>query len=355
MRFHFTLFTLLCLFCLLAAPREAQAQDPRFSQFYAAPTELNPAMIGVYEGKFRIVANYRELYSSILGSHPFRTIAASFDMRQRVQQDDYFGFGFSVLRDEAGLSQFHRTKANLGASFMKQLGGSRYATYDQYLIAGAQLGFGQHGLNWQRLWFSEQFNASGGFIDASAPSGESFDKQTTGLYLDFNAGLLWYVLFDDHLSLYAGGALHHLNNPNVSFIEGSGDGLNTRWTAHAGGEIPFTRELSLLPAVAVMGQSTYFSTALGGNFRYTNRDWKEVAIRAGAWVHLSNELESGVAMDAVVATAILEMERWNFGISYDITTSLLASANNSRGAFEFSFIYTHPAQWRNGVKCPNFY
>lgn len=281
MRFHFTLFSILCLFCTLATPRKTQAQDPRFSQFYAAPTELNPAMIGVYEGKFRIVANYRELYSSILGSHPFRTLAAGFDMRQRVQQDDYFGFGFSVLRDEAGLSQFHRTKANLGASFMKQLGGSRYATYDQYLIAGAQLGFGQHGLNWQKLWFSEQFNTGGGFIDASAPSGESFDKQTTDLYLDFNAGLLWYVLFDDHLSLYAGGALHHLNNPSVSFIEGSGDNLNTRWTVHAGGEIPFTRELSLMPAVAVMGQSPYFSTTVGGNFRYTNRDWKEVAIRAG--------------------------------------------------------------------------
>ena len=354
MRSNITLFVGFCLCCFLSTPREAQAQDPRFSQFYAAPTELNPAMIGVYEGKFRVVANYRELYSSILASHPFRTIAASFDMRQRVQQQDYFGFGFSVLRDDVGISQFHRTKANLGASFMKQLGGSRYSMYDQYLVAGAQLGFGQHGLNWQKLWFSEQFNTDEGFIDTSTPSGENFDKQTTGLYLDFNAGLLWYILFDDHLSLYAGGALHHLNSPNVSFLEGSEDNLSTRWTAHAGGEIPFTRELSLLPAVAVMGQNTYFSTTAGGNFRYTNRERKEVAIRAGVWAHLSNQLESGVTMDAVVATAILEMERWNFGISYDITTSLLASANNSRGAFELSFSYTHPAQWRSSVKCPNF-
>ncbi|MCO6487349.1 MAG: PorP/SprF family type IX secretion system membrane protein [Phaeodactylibacter sp.] len=355
MRSNITLFVFFGLFCFLAAPRHAQAQDPRFSQFYAAPAELNPAMIGVYEGKFRIVANYRELYSSILDNNAFRTVAASFDMRQRIQQDDYFGFGFSVLRDEAGLSQFHRTKANLGASVMKQLGGSRYATYDQYLIAGAQLGFGQHGLNWQRLWFSQQFNASDGVIDTSTPSGENFDKQTTDLYLDFNAGVLWYVLFDDNLSLYAGGALHHLNNPSISFLENSEDKLDTRWTAHAGGEIPFTRELSLLPAVAVMGQNTHFSTTVGGNFRYTNRDWKEVAIRAGGWAHLSNELESGMAMDAVAVTAILEMERWNFGISYDITTSVLATANNSRGAFELSFIYTHPAQWRSSVKCPNFY
>jgi len=55
-----------------------------------------------------------------------------------------------------------------------------------------------------------------------------------------------------------------------------------------------------------------------------------------------------------VFTTVLEMERWNIGLSYDVTTSVLAAANNSRGAFEVSFIYTHPATWRTNVKCPNF-
>jgi type IX secretion system PorP/SprF family membrane protein len=353
MRFNFTFIAFLGII-FLALPQDAQAQDPRLSQFYAAPLEVNPAMIGVFDGRYRIVANYRELYSSILANHPFRTMAASFDMRSRVQKGDFAGFGFSVMHDEAGVAQFQRVKANVGGSYMKQLGGSRYATYDQYLIAGAQLGMGQHGLNWQRLWFSQQFNTAGGFIDFDSDPGESFDRLSTDLYLDFNAGLLWYVVMDKNASFYLGGALHHLNQPNVSLLEDGRESLHTRWTAQVGGELPFSQQLSLLPAVLVMGQHTHLSTTAGANFRYNNRDWKEVAIRAGGWVHLSNRLDQGIAMDAVIFTTVLEMERLSIGISYDVTTSLLAAANNSRGAFELSLVYVQPAKWRTNVSCPKF-
>ena len=41
----------------------------------------------------------------------------------------------------------------------------------------------------------------------------------TDIYLDFNAGLLWYALFADNQSLYFGGAIQHLNTPNISFLE----------------------------------------------------------------------------------------------------------------------------------------
>lgn len=354
MRFNFTLLVLICMLFGVAAPQDAQAQDPRLSQFYAAPLEVNPAMIGVFDGRYRLVANYRELYSSILANHPFRTMSASFDIRSRVQKDDYAGFGFSVMHDEAGIAQFQRVKANMGGSYMKQLGGSRYATYDQYLIAGAQLGLGQHGLNWQRLWFSQQFVEEGGFVDNTLDPGESFDKRSTDLFLDFNAGLLWYVVMDKNASFYLGGALHHLNKPNISLLEDGNEPLHTRWTAQAGGELPFTPELSLLPAVMVMGQHTHLSTTAGANIRYNNRDWKEVAIRAGGWVHLSNQLDQGIGMDAVIFSAILEMERLNIGLSYDVTTSVLSAANNSRGAFELSLMYTQPAKWRTNVSCPKF-
>jgi len=121
-----------------------------------------------------------------------------------------------------------------------------------------------------------------------------------------------------------------------------------------GGELPFSQQLSLLPAVLVMGQHTHLSTTAGANFRYNNRDWKEVAIRAGGWVHLSNRLDQGIAMDAVIFTTVLEMERLSIGISYDVTTSLLAAANNSRGAFELSLVYVQPAKWRTNVSCPKF-
>ena len=44
------LYTIICLFSSLVL----QAQDPRFAQFYTAPTQLNPALNVVYEGQLRL-------------------------------------------------------------------------------------------------------------------------------------------------------------------------------------------------------------------------------------------------------------------------------------------------------------
>ncbi len=345
----------LCITLVLGLSfcQTAFAQDPRFAQFYAAPLQLNPAMTGVFEGQFRMAANYRELYSSVLGNQPFRTIAASFDTRHEVSRGNYFGFGAQLLSDAAGLSNFTRQTGNIGASFMKQLNGGRYASSEQYLIAGAQIGAGQQSLNWNKLWFSSQYDEANAAIRFDDPNGEGFLQNTSNVYADFNAGVLWYALFDDNQSIYFGGAIHHLNTPNVSFLEQSNP-LPRRWVAHGGGEIPFTRQLSILPAVAIMGQNKAMSTTAGANFRYTNREWRELALRAGAWGHVVNRLDSGVTFDALTFTAILEMERWNLGFSYDVTMSNLALANNGRGAFEVSLMYIQPAKTRVRMSCPNF-
>ncbi len=349
LRLIFLLFILM-----IGWVQEGKAQDPRFSQFYASPLQLNPAMIGVYEGQFRVVANYRDLYSSVLGGRAYRTIAASFDMRYQVDRGDYIAFGVSALRDDVGVANFNRTQGALGLSVLKQLGGGRYRTSDQYLIAGAQIGFGQNGADWGSLWFSQQYNTDNAAIDFGAANGEDLMNNQTNIYLDFNAGLLWYALFGDDASIYMGGSLQHINQPSIGFLEDSDEQLPMKWVGHAGGQMPFTDNLSLLPGVAVLGQGQSMSVTGGANFRYTNRDWRELAIRAGAWAHVSNELESGMALDAIIVTAVLEMERWNLGLSYDVTTSTLATANNSRGAFEVSLIYTHPEKSRYKVNCPNF-
>ena len=40
-------------------------QDIRFSQFTNAPQNLNPAMIGFFEGSGRITANYRNQWDAL--------------------------------------------------------------------------------------------------------------------------------------------------------------------------------------------------------------------------------------------------------------------------------------------------
>ncbi|MFM8373256.1 MAG: type IX secretion system membrane protein PorP/SprF, partial [Bacteroidota bacterium] len=45
---------------------ELKAQDPRFSQYYASPWNLNPAMTGLFNGSWRITGNYRDQWGSFL-------------------------------------------------------------------------------------------------------------------------------------------------------------------------------------------------------------------------------------------------------------------------------------------------
>ena len=351
--FYALTFTAVLFFGLLSAG-SVSAQDTRFAQFYTSPTQLNPALIGVFDGKYRLTANYRSLYSSILGRESFKTMAASAELRQRVSRSrDYAGFALNFLRDQVGASEFKQVRASLGASYMKQMGGSGYRSADQYLVAGAQLGIGQRGYDWGKLWFTQQFDQAQAIVNYSADNGEGFSQNNTGLYVDFNAGILWYASFEKNMSIYFGGAIHHLNTPNISFLDQADEKLYSRYTIHAGGELPFTDQLSFLPAVAFMSQGPSLSTTIGGNFRYTNKDWRELAIRAGVWGHVANKLDKGLEMDALIFAAILETGPLNFGLSYDVTTSLLSTANNSRGAFEISLIYTSPPKTKRfAVACP---
>lgn len=332
---------------------EAEGQDPRFSQFYAAPLHLNPAMTGVFEGQMRIAVNYRDQWSSILGDNPFRTIGAGFDMRYNIVGDDYFAVGVQAVRDQAGNSYFTTTRAHLSLAYMKQLGGGRYRSNDQYLIAGLQLGGGQNSIDISGLWFSNQFDIPGERIDLTLANGETVNDRTN-IYSNFNVGLLWYALFDDNMSIYAGGAFFHLNQPNISFFEGGYNRLYRRWIGNLGGEIPFTEEFSILPAVQVMGQGPSFESTFGANFRYSNNDWREIAVRIGIWSRLVNKLDDSIHQDAYIVAAILELERLSIGLSYDINSSSLTTASNYRGAFELSLIYTNKEKKRVLVNCPNF-
>ncbi len=347
--------TIFCfLFCLIVLP-ELAAQDPRFSQYYASPWNLNPAMTGVFNGRWRMTANYRDQWNSILSPVPFRTYSAAFETRFNVANDDYAAFGIGAMHDEAGTARYSQNKVQLGGAFLKQLSGG-YNQSEHYLSAGAQVGFGQNSLDWGRLWFSRQFDSVTERPDPNAINGEATMNGQTNLYLDFNAGLLWYTVFGDNNDgfFYAGGALHHLNKPKISLLDDDGETLYTRYAGHAGGQFPVTENFALLPGVQVMKQGPAMETDLGLNLRYSNNDVDELAMRFGAWARVGNKLDKGFQMDAVTVVAMLEMNRWMLGLSYDITVSGLTQANNSRGAFEVSLTYFHPETRRSRVTCPKF-
>jgi hypothetical protein len=60
--------------------------------------------------------------------------------------------------------------------------------------------------------------------------------------------------------------------------------------------------------------------------------------------------------DAVIPYMGLEFADWHFGLSYDVNTSSLKAASNSRGGIELSLIYIKKPTDPNAKKlnCPKF-
>jgi type IX secretion system PorP/SprF family membrane protein len=341
----------------------AKAQDPIFAQYYAAPLSLNPAMMGVFQGQWRMNTNYRQQWNRTFETlQPFRTIHAGFDYRVRVLDADYFAFGLNAMEDRSGaLSNFKSTKGHLGLSYMKQLSGDRYRTADQYLVAGMQVGLGQFALATDGLWFDRQYDSTSASVNFTSASGEVAPQ--SNMYIDFNAGIMWYMVADDNRSLYVGGSVHHLSQPNVSFFGNSKEVLRRRFSLNIGGEFPLNEELSVLPSAMATLQGPSMTTLFGANMRYSNHDWQEVAIRIGGSYRIANRYKwtqngtvggSGILGDALTVTGMLEFNSWLLGGSYDIHTSSIARPTNGRGAWEISLIYIAPERFSVKTSCPKF-
>ena len=159
----------------------------------------------------------------------------------------------------------------------------------------------------------------------------------------------------DKNSLYLGGAIYHLNTPDFSIFEGSIDRLKRKYTTYLGGQIRTSKYFSLLPAVALLIQGPATDINIGTNFRYSTGDQNDLALRMGGWLHITGKEKNGYSVEAFTFTTMLEMKAWTIGLSYDINTSTLTPATNSKGAFETSFIYTIQEKKRKPrVICPKF-
>jgi len=60
---------------ILFHPGVTKAQDPEFSQFFASPLTLNPALTGKFSGSLRVAGNYRNQWPEINNAYITSTIS----------------------------------------------------------------------------------------------------------------------------------------------------------------------------------------------------------------------------------------------------------------------------------------
>ncbi|PPK86458.1 type IX secretion system PorP/SprF family membrane protein [Neolewinella xylanilytica] len=352
---RYGLFLVICL--LWTAGR---AQDALFKQLGATPLLTNPALTGVMDGQLRLQLNYQELYTRLTTDEAYRSVAAAVDIRRPVNRGNFAGFGLLIQHDQAGSSDYVRSQGLLSASYQQQLAGyGRGKRNAHYLSGGAQLGVGQRGFDLNKVWFSEQYfvdpASRQAYLDRSLPSKEAFSGMSGDVYVDMNAGLAWFASLGDRRSAYFGGATYHLNEPNVSPLPESQDVLYRRYVIHGGGEIPLGAHFStFLPSFRWSSQGPSQTLLLGGSLRYTQREWREIALRLGSYGQLAAQEGSGSGLSSLIVLAALEMERVQIGVSYDLRTGDLNPVTNSRGGFEISIAYRQEAAYPSRVRCPTF-
>jgi len=354
MKIKHLLYTLLIVLSFTGV----NAQDIHFSQFYQSPLNLNPALTGVMNCSQRVVGNYRNQWAAVLGSNAYNTYSVSYDRKMAVGRTDYFGVGGTMWADVAGASRFGTRQAKLSFSFSKKIAGSNNNSH--YIVAGAEGGMTQRrvsqgDLRWPTQVSNGQFDPGVGFPETI--------QDNNFLYPDLSGGLLWFATISKN-SFYAGAAMHHLNQPNVSFL-GAQESLFSRLTVHAGGELFVNSKMSVLPNIIYLDQGPHMEINAGSSVRLAIDGGAQAKqfIQFGLWYRLGKQVisngttgqfTSSLHSDAVIIATRFESGNYGFGFSYDYNISELSTGSTANGSFELSVTYLLCGNESRGVYCPTF-
>lgn len=295
-----------------------QAQDVVFSQFFAAPLELNPALTGLTHAP-RIVLNYRNQWPAIPDA--YTTYAVSYDQ--------YFdkinsGFGVNILTDAEGGGIYQTNRIDFSYAYDLRIEG------DVYLRGGLEAGVVQKRLDWDRLVFLDQIDPITGATDGSGnpfPTEEIAPDNLARTYADFSAGVLVYSPM-----FYGGVSLKHINAPDENLLPTETDFAQRPilYSVHLGAEIALNEsnknygKTFISPNILFARQADFGQINTGAYFRTGY-------LFGGAWYRyaFSNA-------DAAIFLVGFQKDVIKIGYSYDLTLSQLS--NQTAGGHEISLI-----------------
>ncbi|MDJ1483018.1 type IX secretion system membrane protein PorP/SprF [Cytophagaceae bacterium YF14B1] len=337
---------ILIVFCNLVA----WAQDPQFSQFYANPLYLNPALAGGAHAT-RLTANYRHQWPSLDAN--YLTYSAGIDTYlPRINS----GIGLIIMRDQQAFARYN--SIDIGAQYAYELQVSDLIA----VRAGLQFSYVNRSINYFGLTFGDQFDGKGGF---TLPSNDDLaNKNPAALnYLNVSAGGMVYTS-----RAWLGFSASNLTRPNQAYTEVNSP-LPVRFTVHGGFKIPLddntkhglaedktAPERSISPVFLYKAQGKYDQFDVGMYLTYE-------PVVFGLWYRglPIKRYEVGINNnDAMVFLVGFKQSGLSIGYSYDLTISNLGTATG--GSHELSLSYEFPpAAPKKHVKrrvkrlpCPKF-
>jgi type IX secretion system PorP/SprF family membrane protein len=325
--------TIIVLFAFPFFMGTTFAQDPEFSQFYANPLYLNPAMAGITICP-RVIGNYRNQWPAL--GKAFTTYNFSYDQYVDVLHG---GLGLLLTADRAGGGNLNTTVISLMYAYKFNLTSHLQAS------GGVKAGYYQRRLVWENLRFEDMIDPQGGFI---LPTAEKQPDNSTVGVPDGSAGI--FLGYDD--LVYGGIAVDHLTQPKIGFYSDNSSQLAMKYTVHVGSVISLRsdgsadedREFSISPNILYQQQFKFHQLNVGC--------YLTIDPFVGGILFRHN-FENA---DAIIPMLGVHYKNLRVGYSYDFTVSKLKSV--SGGAHEVSASWQFPCVEKRrhvrAIKCPRF-
>lgn len=303
----------LAFWCILG---HARAQDAQFTQFYAVPTYISPAFAGTgLQSRFGLAM--RDQWPSIPGAF----VSANFAFDHYLS-DVNSGIGLLVHHDKAGSGALRTTTITGQYAYEIEL------KRKVFLRPALQFGWGTHAVNLSQLTFGDQLARGGSLATLDDHEGTSVS------YADMGTGLLFFTP-----KMWLGVALHHLNRPNRSLIEGEAR-LPRKFSMHGG-----YRTSIRTPVIRKHAEHVVFAFNYRSQEKFDQLDlgvyYERDPFFAGLWyrgIPLFKQYGPGyMNNDAISVMVGFIANDLRIGYSYDITISRLAAY--SGGAHEITLGY----------------
>lgn len=316
---------LFITFCILSLA--IQAQDVQYSQFYANPLYLNPAMTGGSE-MTRIGVLYRNQWPGL--DQSFTSYSASIDHY-------IFGAnsGVGLIFNQSQQSMANLQVSEIGASYAyrARLG------FRSFLRVGGQVSYMERDAYFGSMVFGSQIDDNTGAIGDF--SGENLGADSRHQFMDYSFGALFHTE-----NIWLGASAHHVTQPNISFLDGEISELPLKISAHGGMKFDLsggssteffnqrkgTKELTVAFNYKDQGPFTQLDLGTQVNFQ---------PLVLGVWYRgIPVSENSQPNHESIIALVGISLGGGlDIGYSHDFTLSSLGNANTG-GAHELSLRYS---------------
>jgi len=286
------------------------AQDFNFSQFENSPTFLNPGSIGVFDGQHRIILNSATQSYQTINNPNRNVISLSYDSRFKISKDGSLGAGFNFITDSDNLASSSSDQYKLTGSYIHNLSKDSIATNS--ISIGIDFGITQRKIDLTEAQWPSQHDGNGGFDpDLQGNIADNY------FHSDFAIGLLWSKKMKNENAFQLGVAMHHVNNPTITFF-GQDSKLTKRYTIHGSGEIRATKKLAFVPSGFYLSQGSISQLMLGGSTKlYFKEGSKLKFLQVGLWRKTLSVTNTSIDLNMYTYLIQTQFQNLNLGLSYD--------------------------------------